>query len=720
MARGVNYFLIFLLVGTSATLGWTRPGTGPIALATPSPTGSAPPDSAYALPNNYFGINLSLTEGAPGTRGRDYLRWARYLVGRWGYVRTVFHVDTTIRKPTKPWADFVDACYRLELIPVIHIRGQLKPAADADEPDDYRSIAAAIQRVVTRLPRCDLCPLYIELWSEPNDPGGGFSKSDATAYARFFRQCAAAIRSIGDKRIKILNGGLANGTAWTKELCQADPEFINTFDLWSTHSSPQNYPPSVNFHDKTVTPETTSAIDAYLLEWRRLCAFGRRPLRVMITATGYDLGNRTHTRVGGYPVIDEFTRAEYMVQAFRDHWSKWPEMVAVLPMGLCDPNTPEFDWVYGDSDTNADGSPNRPHYQYTVVAALAKPTDMTGAISGKVTVAGLGTPLVNVRVTAGAATNGYMTDPLGNYFLAKLKPKRHTIEIDKRGYKTIRKRIKVKKAENVVLDVELEPDGHATLAGTVRNGDDGKPLRNVEIVLEPGGLTTKTDRHGQYEFEACLPARYKIVATAKGLHRYEALAANPLLPGRSNRLDFVLGTREAPDAENMLHNPSMEDLNHGASRAGIAVGFEPVNPKNYSAHLVAVSDRVAHTGCKSQQMKARTGQLVLRQMTETSSVQPGTLYVIGTWVRADISDRKGTAWISLDFTKNDGSIVQTVESKNRVAGQSKQWTWVHLQATAPQGAKRLSLKFHTQGQSGSAYFDDAYAGRIRNGRPQRK
>ena len=677
-----------------------------------------PPGSSYALPRNFYGAHLLVGDGADGTRGDKHLRWARYLLGRWGHAKTLLGgIDKHADGPRPEWIDYVNKCYELELIPFLRLAGHMagpnwvKPEADA--PGDYTSIAQAVKRVVEGLPRSDLCPLYIEVWNEPNCDIEWSGKTNPAEYAAFFVHVAKAIRSIGDARIKILNGGLATGPEWTRMLCEAEPDFIRMFDYWSCHPYPMNRPPSLNLHDKTVPPDSDLAIDSYLLELDVLRKSGRGNVEVMITETGWDLGNAVYSDGERYPIINEYNRADYIMRAFRDCWPKWSEIVAVFPFEFCSKGWGRFDWVYPASGINPDGSPTKPHYQYTVVAALAKPTDTAGAINGTLIVGELGVRLEGADVTAGGKS--FVSDPMGNYFLARLEPGPYTVKISKTGFRPAERKVKVTAGKNTVVDVELGANKRATLTGTVRSGDDGERLSGVTVTLEPGDVTTRTDRNGEYVLKDCIPARYKLCATADGRYRYE-VANVGVDVSETNRHDFKLGQRADLPGENVAKNAGMEAGGGGGGKDWIALGFEPlvIDPDVMREPPGRMTEGVAHTGRLSQSMQLFEKETVIRQITHYNTVEPSKRYAGGIWIKTSCQGRDAGAWITFDATDNGGAALGRIGPSRKITGRSN-WTWVSLEGIAPEGSKRLSLNLHTQGTRGVAYFDDAFIGEVADG-----
>jgi uncharacterized repeat protein (TIGR01451 family) len=293
------------------------------------------------------------------------------LVGAGGHVKQLLYpVINSTSGPRQCWVEFVNGAYDRDLVPIVRIQGEwsggywIKPQADA--PGDYTSIAEAYKRVVQGLPRRDGHTLYVEVWNEPDLPVEWSGSPNAWEYGHFFVDVAAAIHSLGDSRIKVLNGGLTPGnSSFTRQLVSV-LSFVDSFDLWATHCYPHNHSPEYNLHQGTATyPQY--AIDSYLLELDVLARYGgRRNVQVILTEAGHALYENTFG-FEGYPPISESNRADYMVRAFQNYWLSWPEVVAVTPFEMVDPygTTWYMDWLYPTTDI--------PHQQYSAIEALPKP-----------------------------------------------------------------------------------------------------------------------------------------------------------------------------------------------------------------------------------------------------------------------------------------------------------------------------------------------------------
>ena len=328
------------------------------------------PAATYAYDNPY-GIHTYVQDLCLDQYIDFQLDKALNLVGAGGHIKQLLYpVTNTTSGPRQCWIEFVNGAYDRDLEPIVRIQGEwggsywIKPQADA--PGDYTSIADAYKRVVQGLPRRDGHILYVEVWNEPDLSVEWSGSPNAWEYGHFFVDVAAAIHSLGDSRIKVLNGALTPGNSSFARQLVSIPGFANSFDLWAAHCYPHNHPPEYNLHSGTAR-HTQFAIDSYLLELDILARYGGRSnVRVILTETGHALYENTFG-FEGYPPINEGNRAAYMVRAFQNYWLSWPEVVAVTPFELVDPygTTRYMDWLSPTTDI--------PHQQYTAVETLPKP-----------------------------------------------------------------------------------------------------------------------------------------------------------------------------------------------------------------------------------------------------------------------------------------------------------------------------------------------------------
>jgi hypothetical protein len=338
---------------------------------------------------NFVGMHTMLTTNDVGANTDKHLKWVKALSGPGGWVKQTFAgFDRNKKDPTKFEWEFVKKCYDMELLPIIRVSGiykddltgWLKPDTNTGNyplsKGDYSLIANAIAEFVSKLPRRAERPLYIEVWNETNIGAHEWSNEapDPVAYGYFLEAVVDAIHAIGDSRIKVLNGALSPGgnmagikkvdyLDYTRDMLTSSPDLAMKLDGWATHCYPGGNPPSENNHDKPALKSSMS-IDSYTEELKILAEFGRSSIDVFITETAYSIGNVTAIK-----------QNEYITAAFRDYWSKWPEVKAVCPFELYyEPKTEwtAFEWVNRDSGTKSDGSPLSPKPMYSSVRALEK------------------------------------------------------------------------------------------------------------------------------------------------------------------------------------------------------------------------------------------------------------------------------------------------------------------------------------------------------------
>lgn len=665
------------------------------------------------VPRNIYGAHLLVDNTGP--RGIANLKWARYLVGRYGYAKTLMGDITRETRGAKAgWVDWVNECYKMDLIPICRLAGVfsggwVKPEADADGA--YKGMAEAVKSVVRELPKSDKLPLYIEVWNEPNLSLEWSGNANLPEYARFFVGVSRAIRSLGDSRVRILNGAFALSPEATEECCKADPEFINAFDVWASHPYPQNHPPEYNIHDGTARLKEHT-IDSYLLETAVLEKYGRKDVKVMITETGYALGEDLFLDSEGYPAIDEFNRADYILRACRDYWEKWPEIVGVIPFEFSDPGWMRFNWVDPASDTRADGSPTKPHYQYTLVSRLAKPADDCGTVSGKATDGKYGIPLENVEIRTQEAPFSAVSDITGTHIRPGLKPGVYHLTAVKQGFSDAQATVTVAAGKNTVANFRLQATQPGSVSGKVLDAVVGGPVRGARITLTPGGASALTDTNGEFSIKDLPPVPFSAEATLTGYNSHK-VARLVVAPGADTAQRFRIAKSNWPEAKNDCSNPSFETLTNPGGENLIAARWEIQG----AGGAYKVTERVSHSGDRCQGIFATPGQdTMLRMISHYGYSKPGATYTAGVWVKTDEVIR-GTwrgAYLSLDFQDNNGGTLESVVSTTTAAG-SADWTYLQATGIAPQ-SQRISVVLHLHAQSGAAYFDDAYLAMVKPAR----
>ncbi len=418
--------------------------------------------------NNPYGVHAMLQDGGDMD---VQLGWIHRLVGNWGYVKEMIYPVTREVEHSRPdWIEFVKLAYKHKLIPVIRVGGEgydgpeggwAKPYVDGS--NDFTTIARNIANVVSELPKHPEKPLYIEIWNEPNLNIEWSGHPDPVEFGYFYVQTVKAIRALGDPRIKVGMGALSpggdvNNLKFIDILCKSVPEFKESFDIWYTHPYPQNTPPWDNLHNGTAK-QSMMTIDSYLTELEVLKdnGFDIENLKVIATETGYSENNQVYPY---YPKIDSYYMGIYTESAFRDYWSKWPEILAVCPFAFyysVNENWKKYEWVKQGTDTDILGYPVEQNPHYYLVEKLPKPKACPeGRLVGIVESA-TGEPLEGIRVALDDNVYVALTDETGNYLLDKVCEGTYKLTVGKYGFiKQEFKEIKIRGNRETEIDVKLK------------------------------------------------------------------------------------------------------------------------------------------------------------------------------------------------------------------------------------------------------------------------
>ena len=654
--------------------------------------------------NNPYGVHtLSLPGGV--------YDWASTLTGPGGYCKFFFYgITNSTSGPDSGWVNAVQSAYNHGMNAIARIGttmpagAWLKPTADPD--GHYTAFAQAVKRVVQGLPRQDGYTLYIEVLNEVNSPIEWSNSPNPAEYGRCLVDVHDAIDSIGDARIKVTNAGLAGGSQFLNQMFNAVPESLWAWDVLASHCYGMNQPPEMNLHNGYVPGGI--AIDSYRFDLDVVTAHGRTGTQVMITETGYMLGDASNAT---YPMIDEDNRADYAMRAFRDYWSQWPEVLAVTPFQFRDGSWQNWDWVYQGSGTDAYGRPTSAHQQYYDVWNLAKPTMSLGAVSGKITESAYGSALSGVTVTLNPGGRTTTSNAKGNYFFPNfsdpvfLNPGTYSITAAKSGYsgQTI-SNLTVSAGQNTLVNVALTATNLATLTGTVRDPITGLGLSGVYITLSPGGRTATTGSDGKYTIASLTPSTYTVNSTECGFRPY-SVANVTASAGATTTLDFYLAPGLEPVGTPLISTGEMD-----TGTSGLADGWEAWDGQSHSdIYSVDTAERVS--GRASQRIKAG-GDYWAGEWTNYSACFTGVVYRIEAWVKT--SGTSAPAKVSGLFSRWGESSISWFDCYPQMTGTTG-WTLFVGRAVAPyfidQSLGRLRVEIHppTSG-TGYAWFDRVWVG----------
>jgi hypothetical protein len=349
-------------------------------MVVPPPTAALPPPTARResttqataeVPTPTYSIRLV----APG----NSTQWDRTaeLTGRGGHVKLIFPgVDIGMTTAPDDWKDAVAQSYARDLIPVIRIGPSWGDRNIRSRSDDaahlvYTSVASAYAAVVDSLPRRASWPLIIEVHNEanlcyewecrpenapshPEAQAGWIHYSDTAAeYAAFLRDVTAAIRSIGDSRIEVINGGLAPGGAVTCECGgggftggATSREFLLAMEAQvpGVHASLDGFAS----HSYPAMGEGWGFFEAYEVSGPGLAYY-----QTELTTLGIDKPvymTETGWTVGAGAQGSREDIAAWTLAAWTNDWYANGQIAAVMPFILQDGSWNDFAWIDGNGD----------------------------------------------------------------------------------------------------------------------------------------------------------------------------------------------------------------------------------------------------------------------------------------------------------------------------------------------------------------------------------
>lgn len=657
--------------------------------------------------NNPYGAHLFIHDMMSPEMIEKHTTWARSMVGRDGYCKLFFYPVTEKGAPDTEgrmngWKLAVQACYDKEMIPILRIGGTMKNGI-WQKPADNKKTAEAIKDVVSRLPRNENYPIIVEVFNEPNLHIEWSGKTEPVEYAQFFVEVSKALRSLNDPKVIIANGALSpggdfNNVKFITEVCTKVPEFINAFDIWATHCYPC-CPPEKNMHDGTM-PSGSYTLDLYVDELKELEKFGRKDLKVIITEGAYSLGTQ-----------GEDVRADYTMRAFRDYWSQWPEVLAVTPYEFSDPfgGNRDVNWVNPGSDTTPQGLPTVAHGQYWEVYNLAKPTDTTGAISGKVTESDFNAPLADAEVVLTPGNIKTKTNQAGNYFFPKLQSGSYTVNVTREFYKTpVPKKLQVKTGSNTVGDFVLQTTSKVTVTGTLTDTISGQPVPGVKVTSTPGDFEALTNEKGQFIFRGIPPSAYKLRSTKIGYYPF-VTAEFVVKPDESVEVNWSTAPGVLPKTKHVVGPDYLE----GAEGRSTVDGWSTSDGHSHP-EIFQVDRSVCFTGQASQKITPNgSTNNSIWSISGYGVPETGKRYRVRVWCRTN--DAEGEIKVVGHFLSNAMESSGKFEVKADLQG-TNGWTLLTGTGIAPEFGNlkekhgRLQVLLVGDLKKGSVWFDDVWAG----------
>jgi len=161
-----------------------------------------------------------------------------------------------------------------------------------------------------------------------------------------------------------------------------------------------------------------------------------------------------------------------------------------------------------------------------------------GSITGSVTDAKDGSPLVGATVTDGTRT--VVTDATGQYTINDVPAGSYEVAASKEGYETSSLTVDVLSATTAVANFSLsQVIIPGSITGSVTDAKDGAPI--VGATVSDGTKTTTTDASGIYTVANLPPGGYEITASKEG---YESLTSSvTVLSGATSVMNFSLNQK---------------------------------------------------------------------------------------------------------------------------------------------------------------------------------
>jgi thermitase len=159
-----------------------------------------------------------------------------------------------------------------------------------------------------------------------------------------------------------------------------------------------------------------------------------------------------------------------------------------------------------------------------------------GSISGTVTSAKDGSPIVGATVTDGTRTTS--TDAMGKYTIASVPPDTYQVTASKSGYYSSSSSVTVLAGTTAVASFSLT-EVPGAITGTVTSAKDGSPI--VGATVTDGTGTTTTDATGRYTIANVPPGTYQVTASKEGY--VSVTSAVTVVSGGAVMTNFSLSPR---------------------------------------------------------------------------------------------------------------------------------------------------------------------------------
>ena len=123
--------------------------------------------------------------------------------------------------------------------------------------------------------------------------------------------------------------------------------------------------------------------------------------------------------------------------------------------------------------------------------------------------------IAGATVSINSINKSTTSDEEGFYYLHDLEAGRYLVSASATGYYPIEGSVAVEAGKDTMIFIYLEKIATtANLTGTVVDSETGEKIAGAKVVVNPGNLSTYSNKEGYYEFENLEVGKYTITASA--------------------------------------------------------------------------------------------------------------------------------------------------------------------------------------------------------------
>ena len=142
-------------------------------------------------------------------------------------------------------------------------------------------------------------------------------------------------------------------------------------------------------------------------------------------------------------------------------------------------------------------------------------TPTTGGIYGLVCDNKTFDEIAGATVSINSINKSTTSDADGFYYLHDLKAGNYLVSASAKGYHSVEGTVAVEAGKDTMIFIYLEKIVNtASLTGTVVDSETGEKIAGAKVVLNPGNLSTYSNKEGYYKFEDLKLGSYTLTASA--------------------------------------------------------------------------------------------------------------------------------------------------------------------------------------------------------------